>query len=98
MFETTLKGREAKLGADHLDTLTSRSNLAAAYLISGQLDRATGSHVVDVLLQVADEVAAALVVTTHDRAVAARLDQQWPMHSGQLDTTPDRRTPVPTRR
>jgi putative ABC transport system ATP-binding protein len=60
---------------------------------TGQLDHATGARVVDVLLQAADELGAALVVTTHDRAVAGRMLQQWPMHSGRLQT-PTRATAV----
>lgn len=39
MHERNLKQCEAKLGADHPDTLTSRNNLAAAYWSAGKLDR-----------------------------------------------------------
>ena len=41
---------------------------------TGQLDRDERDQVVDVLLAAADELGAALVVSTHDEAVAARLD------------------------
>ncbi|MFE2145645.1 ABC transporter ATP-binding protein [Streptomyces sp. NPDC059456] len=68
--------------------------LAAAPLLiladepTGQLDRRTGRHVVDVLLASADTLGAALVVTTHDPAVARRLPQRWTMHDGRLRTGP----------
>jgi putative ABC transport system ATP-binding protein len=51
---------------------------------TGQLDEETGRHVMDVLLAAADELGAALVVSTHDPAVAARLDEQWEMRDGRL--------------
>jgi ABC-type lipoprotein export system ATPase subunit len=51
---------------------------------TGQLDRASGAIVVDVLLAAADHVGAALVVATHDRTVAARLTEAWTMSSGRL--------------
>ncbi|MGG8406471.1 ABC transporter ATP-binding protein [Streptomyces sp. 12297] len=54
---------------------------------TGQLDRATGRHVVDVLLATADTLGAALVITTHDPTVARRLTQQWSMHDGRLRTS-----------
>lgn len=72
--------------------LAARPRLILADEPTGQLDQATGAHVIDVLHQVADELDAGLVVTTHDRAVAARMHQQWPMHSGRLQPSP---VPVP---
>ncbi|MGW0633105.1 ABC transporter ATP-binding protein [Streptomyces sp. NPDC002758] len=51
---------------------------------TGQLDRATGQRVLDVLTTVADETGAALVVTTHDPAVAERLSLRRAMHDGRL--------------
>ncbi|MGW3624247.1 ABC transporter ATP-binding protein [Streptomyces sp. NPDC000880] len=56
---------------------------------TGQLDRATGQHIIDVLLTAADEIRAALVVTTHDPLVAWRLDEHWEMHEGRLLPTTD---------
>ncbi|MFE2164365.1 ATP-binding cassette domain-containing protein [Streptomyces sp. NPDC059447] len=56
---------------------------------TGQLDRATGRHVVDVLLATADSLGAGLVVATHDLRVARRLSRQWSMHDGRLQTDPD---------
>lgn len=51
---------------------------------TGRLDRAAADRVIDVLLAVADEVDAALVVATHDPAVAGRLTTRWEMADGRL--------------
>ncbi|MET7764039.1 ABC transporter ATP-binding protein [Streptomyces sp. NPDC005393] len=69
---------------------------------TGQLDRATGRQVVDVLLNAASVLGAALVVTTHDPTVGERLAERWPMHEGRLaapipsgpDTAPSAHTPA----
>jgi putative ABC transport system ATP-binding protein/lipoprotein-releasing system ATP-binding protein len=55
---------------------------------TGQLDRANGATVIDVLLHAAEHAGAALVVATHDPSVAARFATRWQMHSGQLTGTP----------
>jgi ABC-type lipoprotein export system ATPase subunit len=47
---------------------------------TGQLDQASGALVIDALLA----TGATLVVSTHDPAVAARLDTRWEIHSGTL--------------
>jgi ABC-type lipoprotein export system ATPase subunit len=51
---------------------------------TGQLDHASAEAVIDVLLDAAGHAGAALLVSTHDPAVAARLDTRWEMHSGTL--------------
>jgi len=51
---------------------------------TGQLDRANGEIVIDVLLAAAEHAGAALVVSTHDPTVAERFATRWQMHSGQL--------------
>jgi putative ABC transport system ATP-binding protein/lipoprotein-releasing system ATP-binding protein len=51
---------------------------------TGQLDRANGAIVIDVLLAAAEHSGAALVVTTHDPTVAERFATHWQMHSGHL--------------
>ena len=51
---------------------------------TGQLDAATGATVVDALLEAAERAGAALVVATHDPAVAERLDERAELHSGRL--------------
>ncbi|WP_217547341.1 ABC transporter ATP-binding protein [Streptomyces sp. GbtcB6] len=51
---------------------------------TGRLDHATGARVLDALLTAADHTGAALVVTTHDPAVAARLTVRRGMRDGRL--------------
>lgn len=51
---------------------------------TGQLDRVTGAEVIGVLLAAAEHSGAALVVSTHDPAVADRLDQRWEISDGRL--------------
>ncbi len=58
---------------------------------TGQLDRASGAIVIDVLLHAAEHAGAALVVATHDPTVAARFASRWQMHSGQLTHAPAQR-------
>jgi ABC-type lipoprotein export system ATPase subunit len=53
---------------------------------TGQLDRASGAVVVDVLLAATAHAGAALVIATHDPTVAARLPDVWEMHGGRLTT------------
>jgi putative ABC transport system ATP-binding protein len=52
---------------------------------TGQLDQETGRQVIDALLTTADHIGAALVVSTHDPAVAGRLGTQWHLVDGELD-------------
>ncbi len=79
--------------------LAARPRLILADEPTSQLDRGTADHVADVLVQVSDEIGAALVVATHDRAIGARMRTVWPMHDGRLhaaianppvDTAPSR--------
>jgi len=51
---------------------------------TGQLDSATAQQVFDHLLERLAGSDAALVVATHDQAVAARMDEQWIMVHGRL--------------
>jgi putative ABC transport system ATP-binding protein len=51
---------------------------------TGQLDHVTGARVMDALLATASETDAALVVSTHDAAVAERLGRQWQIADGKL--------------
>lgn len=55
---------------------------------TGQLDSDTAGHVIDVLLTAARLAGAALLIATHDPAVAARLDQTWPITDGHLTPQP----------
>ncbi|MGO4456513.1 ATP-binding cassette domain-containing protein [Streptomyces sp. M-16] len=69
-------------------TLATSPRLILADDPTGHLDRATGRRVIDMLLAAADEAGAALVVTTHDPAVAGRLRKRWAMHEGRLHLSP----------
>jgi ABC-type lipoprotein export system ATPase subunit len=51
---------------------------------TGQLDHANADRVVAVLLDTATAIGAALVVSTHDPAVAARLGDRWSMRDGRI--------------
>jgi ABC-type lipoprotein export system ATPase subunit len=64
--------------------LAGRPRLLLADEPTGQLDAVTGAAVVGALLEAAANADAALVVATHDPAVAARLDERAEMHSGRL--------------
>lgn len=54
---------------------------------TGQLDRANGAAVVDVLLAASEHAGSALLISTHDLTVAARLPECWQMHSGEIQTS-----------
>lgn len=69
--------------------LAQQPRLILADEPTGQLDHDTGQRVVDALLATADELRAALVVTTHDEEVAQRLATRWSMHDGRLQSTAD---------
>jgi ABC-type lipoprotein export system ATPase subunit len=64
--------------------LSGEAKLILADEPTGQLDRASGTLVMDVLLAAADHAGAAVVVATHDPVVAGRLADRWEMHSGRL--------------
>jgi putative ABC transport system ATP-binding protein len=64
--------------------LASRPRLILADEPTGQLDHETGAHVIEVLLETAAELGAALVVTTHDPVIAERFADQWRMADGRL--------------
>ena len=73
--------------------LAARPALILADEPTSQLDRDTAAHVTDVLLQVSDEIGAALVVATHDETIGARLNAR----SGRCATVActRARTPAP---
>jgi putative ABC transport system ATP-binding protein len=67
--------------------LAQQPRLVLADEPTGQLDRATGQHVLDVLLAAVTRLGAGLLISTHDQAVAARLDTHWFMHEGRLSSS-----------
>ena len=52
---------------------------------TGQLDSVTGSRLIEVLLDSASDSGAALIVATHDPAVASRMQAQWRMVHGTIE-------------
>jgi putative ABC transport system ATP-binding protein len=64
--------------------LAQRPTLILADEPTGQLDYAAASVVIDALLAAAAETGAALVVSTHDPEIGARLDRQWSLADGGL--------------
>ncbi|MFI1621257.1 ABC transporter ATP-binding protein [Streptomyces lydicus] len=64
--------------------LARRPRLVLADEPTGQLDRETGRQVLAVLLGAAQELGAAVLVTTHDPRIARELRVRWYMADGRL--------------
>ena len=71
--------------------LAARPRLVLADEPTGQIDHATAEGVVDALLDAADDADAALVVATHEPAVAARLGATWQLSDGAVAAADPRR-------
>lgn len=67
--------------------LAGRPRLILADEPTGQLDHANGFLVVDALMAAARHLGAALIINTHDTAIADRLDVRWTMNGGTLTET-----------
>lgn len=52
---------------------------------TGNLDQATGDYIIDLLLDLRAEAAAALILVTHDAHLAARCDRRLRMNGGALE-------------
>ena len=52
---------------------------------TGNLDEATGGHIIDLLLDLRQACGAALVLVTHDPRLAQRCDRRLRMHNGTLE-------------
>jgi ABC-type lipoprotein export system ATPase subunit len=72
--------------------LAGEPSLILADEPTGQLDSINGAAVVDVLLAASEHVGCALVISTHDLKVAARVSERWDMHSGELMIKPKETT------
>ena len=64
--------------------LAGQPRLILADEPTGQLDSVSAAAVVDVLLAASAHAGAALVISTHDLQLAARLPERWEIHNGQL--------------
>jgi ABC-type lipoprotein export system ATPase subunit len=51
---------------------------------TGQLDSKTAQEFLTTVITVADVIGAALILASHDPAVAARMDRQWSIDHGEL--------------
>lgn len=67
-----------------LRALSVSPHLILADEPTGQLDSKTAQEFLTTVIEVADETRAALVIATHDPAVAARMDRQWSIDHGAL--------------
>lgn len=65
--------------------LAYRPRLLLADEPTGQLDHPTAQLLMDVLLDSLNGTDTALVMATHDQAVAARLDTIWEMNRGRME-------------
>lgn len=64
--------------------LAGKPRLILADEPTGQLDHASAERVVTALLEAAGELGAALLISTHDPAVAERLQGRWELDDGRL--------------
>ena len=55
---------------------------------TGNLDQATGARIIDLLFALRADAGAALVLVTHDPALAERCDRRLGMHDGRLEPLP----------
>jgi len=65
--------------------LVHRPRIVLADEPTGSLDAESSAAVIDVLLAAQHEIGATLVVVTHDREVAGRLDRTLALRDGRLD-------------
>ncbi|WP_088188481.1 ABC transporter ATP-binding protein [Desulfosporosinus sp. FKA] len=65
--------------------LASRPQLILADEPTGQLDHPTAQHLFDVLLDSLEGSETALVVATHDQAIAERMNTIWQMQHGVME-------------
>lgn len=79
----TLSGGQAQRVAV-ARVLASAPELILADEPTGQLDHQAAALVIDVLLRASEELGAALVISTHDPVIAARLPERWTMRDGAM--------------
>ncbi len=74
--------------------LAARPTLILADEPTGKLDHHHAQRVISVLLDTATVIGAAVLIATHDPAVADRLTEHWTMRDGQLTTPTTDRYPT----
>ncbi|MGB4594960.1 MAG: ABC transporter ATP-binding protein [Anaerolineaceae bacterium] len=82
-YPTNLSGGEQQRVAI-ARSLASGARLLLADEPTGNLDKANGENVVEILRQLAHEQGYCVVIVTHDHAVAERCDRVWHMSDGVL--------------
>lgn len=82
-YPPTLSGGEKQRVAI-ARALSNRPAVVFADEPTGQLDPETGTRVVELLLSVAEETDAALVVVSHDRALGQRFGTRFKLSEGRL--------------
>jgi putative ABC transport system ATP-binding protein/lipoprotein-releasing system ATP-binding protein len=73
--------------------LVGEPSLILADEPTGQLDRGSALALMDVMLQQVQTTGAALIVATHDTAMAGRLPLRWSMNDRRLETGEVQRSP-----
>ncbi|HPZ96165.1 MAG TPA: ATP-binding cassette domain-containing protein, partial [Mycobacterium sp.] len=74
--------------------LAARPTLILADEPTGKLDHHHAQRVISVLLDTATVIGAAVLIATHDPAVADRLTEHWTMRDGRLTTPTTDRYPT----
>lgn len=57
---------------------------------TGQLDSATGARLIRLLNEIGDRTGMALLIATHDEAIAAGFEMRWQINDGRLTQNPGR--------
>ncbi len=70
--------------------LVTKPELILADEPTGQLDQATGAHVMQQVISALENTKTTLVIATHDLALAMAFPSRWKMSFGKLDSTTDR--------
>ena len=65
-------------------TLASGARVILADEPTGNLDKANGQNIVDILKSLAHDQGYCVIIVTHDPAIAAQADQVWKMDDGMM--------------
>ncbi len=66
--------------------LVTRPDCLLADEPTGNLDQKTAAAMLDLMLDLNQAVGTALIVVTHDRGIAARMERQWEVREGRLQS------------
>ena len=65
-------------------TLASGAKVILADEPTGNLDKANGQNIVDILKSLAHDLGYCVIIVTHDPAIAEQADQVWKMDDGMM--------------